>query len=165
MRELCIFQLVLKSNRNGQEKDLITLSNHQKISYLSHAVDLAFAITTWKSQGGTFEIVVVLLESYNAPSKQKLSFELLYVMFSRVKNAGGFRCMPLSAPLELRKKLQRLYPNIFATKYRMDINEDGFWDESKSEEQSREQPKTKTHCNQPKAAIARQKHKEALKKK
>jgi hypothetical protein len=55
----------LKSNRNGQEKDLITLSNHQKISYLAHAVDLAFAITTWKSQGGTFEIVVVLLETYN----------------------------------------------------------------------------------------------------
>ena len=154
----------LKTNRGGEDKDSITLSNDQKIAYLAHAVDLSFAITTWKSQGGTFEIVVVLLESYNASSKQKLSFELLYVMFSRVKNAGGFRCLPLSAPLELRKKLRRLYPNIFATKYRMDINEDGFWDGSKSEEQSREQPKTKTHRNQPKAAIARQKHKEALKK-
>jgi energy-coupling factor transporter ATP-binding protein EcfA2 len=155
----------LKTNRGGEDKDSITLSNDQKIAYLAHAVDLSFAITTWKSQGGTFEIVVVLLESYNASSKQKLSFELLYVMFSRVKNAGGFRCLPLSAPLELRKKLRRLYPNIFAAKYRMDINEDGFWDGSKSEEQSREQPKTKTHRNQPKAAIARQKHKEALKKK
>ena len=46
----------------------------------------------------------------------------------------------------------------------MDINEDGFWDGSKSEEQSREQPKTKTHRNRPKAAIARQKNKEASKK-
>ena len=66
--------------------------------------------------------------------------------------------------MELRKKLRRLYPNIFATKYRMDINEDGFWDGSKSEEQSREQPKTKTHRNRPKAAIARQKNKETSKK-
>ena len=95
----------LKRNRKGKENDSITLSNDQKLFYQAHAVDLSFAITTWKSQGGTFENVVSLLESHNGLSRQKLSFELLYVMFSRVTKASGFRCMPLSAPLDLRNQL------------------------------------------------------------
>jgi hypothetical protein len=147
----------LKTNRGGNEKDCITLSNGLKLPYLSHAVDLAFAITTWKSQGGTFEYVVALLESFGASHRQKLSFELLYVMFSRVKKASGFRCFPLSAPKELRKRLRSLYPNIFATRYRMDVkNIEGRWDSTKSQQQAQTQPKSKRHRNQPIASATQQ---------
>jgi hypothetical protein len=64
--------------------------------------------------------------------------------------------MPLSAPESLRQRLRKLYPNFYATKYRMDINKNGFWDPTKSEEQAREQPKTEVHREQPRASLARQ---------
>jgi hypothetical protein len=146
-----------KTNRQCDNKEKIFLANNQALSYHVHAVDLSFAITTWKSQGGTFEYIIALLENYGGSSKQKLSYELLYVMFSRVKKAQRFRCMPLSAPLDLRNRLRKLYPNLYAIKYRMDINDDGYWDPKHSEQQMMDKDnKSKLHRNRPKAALAKE---------
>ena len=145
----------LKSCRRASEKDSVKLPNNRPIEYKAHAVDLSFAITTWKSQGGTFEYIIALLESFTGAFRQRLTYELLYVMFSRVKEAVHFRCMPLSAENDLRARLRRYYPNIYATKYRMDINEDGYWDSTRSEIQEQEQPRGIAHRNRPLAAIAR----------
>ncbi len=60
----------------------------QSVTYYAHAVDLAFAITVWKCQGGTFKYIIALLE--HTPGSPALSFENLYVMFTRVKRANHF---------------------------------------------------------------------------
>jgi hypothetical protein len=62
----------------------------QSVTYYAHAVDLAFAITVLKCQGGTFKYIIALLE--HTPGSPALSFENLYVMFTRVKKASNFRC-------------------------------------------------------------------------
>ncbi len=94
------------------------------MTYYAHAVDLAFAVTVWKCQGGTFEYIIALLE--HTPGSPTLTFEELYVMFTRVKRACGFRCLPLS-PAFTKAKLYHLRPKILATKWRMDIDESGYW--------------------------------------
>ncbi len=58
------------------------------MTYYAHAVDLAFAITVCKCQGGTFKYIIALLE--HTPGSPALSFENLYVMFTRVKKANNF---------------------------------------------------------------------------
>jgi hypothetical protein len=55
------------------------------MTYYAHAVDLAFVITVWKCQGGTFAYIIALLE--HTPGIPTLTFEKLYVMFTRVKMA------------------------------------------------------------------------------
>ncbi len=60
----------------------------QSVTYYAHAVDLAFAITVWKCQGGTFKFIIVLLE--HTPGSPALSFENLNVMFPRVKKDNNF---------------------------------------------------------------------------
>jgi hypothetical protein len=87
-------------------------------------MDLAFAITVWKCQGGTFEYIIALLEQ--SPGSPALTFEKLYVMFTRVKEANHFRCLPIS-PIYDKQTLFRLRPKILATKWRMDIDEHGYW--------------------------------------
>jgi Ulp1 family protease len=77
-------------------------------------------------------------------------------MFSRVKKACRFRCMPLSAPVDVKKRLKNLRPNIFATRYRMDISKSGFWDPTNSEREAAQQERSTVHRSQPKAALARQ---------
>ena len=94
------------------------------IGYYAHAVDLAFAITVWKSQSGMFKYIIRLLE--HSPGSPTLTFETLYVMFTRVKKAAHFRCMPLSPKYD-QQKLFHLWPKILATKWRMDISKDGYW--------------------------------------
>jgi len=59
---------------------------NQSVPYHAHAVDLAFAITVWKCQGGTFKYIIALLE--HTPGSPALSFENLYVMFTKVKEAN-----------------------------------------------------------------------------
>jgi hypothetical protein len=60
------------------------------------------------------------------PGCPTLTFEKLYVMFTRVKKACKFRCLPLS-PAFNKAKLYHLHPKILATKWRMDIGRDGYW--------------------------------------
>jgi hypothetical protein len=105
-------------------KNTIKLAEEKKIEYISHAVDLSFAITTWKSQGATLDYVIALLE--HSPRSPKITFEMLYVMFSRVRSAAHFRCMPLSKGFR-KLCLARLRPNVMAVKWRMDIDENGYW--------------------------------------
>jgi hypothetical protein len=122
------------------------LPDNVKVVYHAHAVDLSFAITTWKSQGGTYDYIIALLENARPP----LSFELLYVMFSRVRQASRFRCMPLLDRDKTRKLLFKMRPKIDAVKWRMDVrNKDGKWQLPPS--------KTTTHKEKrlPKATVAR----------
>ncbi len=60
----------------------------ESVTYYAHAVDLAFTITDWKYQGGTFDFIIALLEQ--TPGNPTLTFEKLYVMFTRVKKACKF---------------------------------------------------------------------------
>ncbi len=41
--------------------------------YYAHAVDLAFAVTVWKCQKGTFDYIIALLE--HSPGSPTLTFE------------------------------------------------------------------------------------------
>jgi hypothetical protein len=100
------------------------VGTQESVTYYAHAVDLAFAITIWKCQGGTFEYIIALLE--HSPGSPALTFEKLYVLFTRVKEANHFRCLPLS-PIYDKRTLFHLRPKILATKWQMDINEHGYW--------------------------------------
>jgi hypothetical protein len=65
------------------------VGTQESVVYYAYAVDLAlFAITVWKSQGGTFEYIIALLE--HSPGSPPLTFEKLYVIFTRVKKATRF---------------------------------------------------------------------------
>jgi hypothetical protein len=92
--------------------------------YYVHAVDLAFAITVWKCQGGTFDYIIALLE--HTPGSPTLTFEKLHVMFTRVKMACQFCCLSLLAAFN-KAKLYHLRPKDLATKWRMDIDKKGYW--------------------------------------
>ncbi len=58
----------------------------ESVTYYAQAVDLAFAMTVWECQGGTFDYIIALLEQ--TPGSPTLTFENLYVMFTRVKKAS-----------------------------------------------------------------------------
>ncbi len=94
------------------------------MTYYTHAVDLAFAVTVWKCQGGTFDYIIALLK--HTPGSPTLTFEKLYVMFTRVKRACQFQCLPLF-PAFNKATLYHLRPKILAKKWRMDIDESGYW--------------------------------------
>ncbi len=94
------------------------------MTYYAHAVDLAFAITVWKCQGSTFDYIIALLE--RTPGSPTLTFEKLYVMFTKVEMACKFWFLPLS-PAFNKAKLYNIRPKILATKWRMDIDENGYW--------------------------------------
>jgi hypothetical protein len=63
----------------------VKVGTQESVTYYAHAVDLAFAITVWKSQEGTFEYMIALLE--HTPGSPALTFEKLYVMFTSVMMA------------------------------------------------------------------------------
>ena len=100
------------------------VGTQESVTYYAHAVDLAFAITVWKCQGGTFDYIHALLE--HTPGSPTLTFEKLYVMCTLVKMACLFCCLPLS-PAFNKAKLYYLQPNILATKWRMNIDKRGYW--------------------------------------
>ncbi len=102
----------------------VKVGTQESVTYYAHAVDLAFAITVWKCQGGTFDYIIALLE--HTPASPTLTFEKLYVMFTRVKMPFKFRCLPLS-PAFNKAKLYHLHPKILATTWRMDIDKSGYW--------------------------------------
>jgi hypothetical protein len=105
-------------------KKKVIVGTQESVNYYAHAVDLAFAITVWKCQGGTFDYIISLLE--HTPGSPTLTFEKLYVIFTRVKMACRFRCLPLS-PAFNKAKLYHLHPKLLATKWRMDIDKGGYW--------------------------------------
>jgi hypothetical protein len=53
--------LNLAPNSNLSIKDA-KVGTQESVAYYAHAVDLVFAITVWKCQGGTFDYVIALLE-------------------------------------------------------------------------------------------------------
>ncbi len=102
----------------------VKVGTQESVTYYAHVVDLAFAITVWKCQGGTLDYIIAVLE--HTPGSPTLTFEKLYVMFTRVKKACQFRCLPLS-PAFNKAKLYHLRPKSLATKWRMDIDKSGYW--------------------------------------
>jgi hypothetical protein len=99
----------------------VKVGKQESVTYYVHAVDLAFAITVLKYQGGTFDYIIALLE--HTPGSPTLTFEKLIWMFSRVKMACWFWCLPL-LPEFKKAKLYHLQPKILATKWRMDIDKE-----------------------------------------
>lgn len=100
---------------NTRQTGVLTM-NKLKLPYRKHAVDLAFAITVHKAQGKTLSHVLALLDGENA----RLTFELLYVSFSRVTCKENFRCFPLSDRRATIAKLKSMRPRINAVRYRLD---------------------------------------------
>ncbi len=72
----------------SQCKKKVKVGTQESVTYYDHAADLAFAITVWKCQGGTVDYILALLE--HTPGSPTLTFENLYVMFTRVKMACKF---------------------------------------------------------------------------
>jgi hypothetical protein len=66
-------------------KKKVKVGTQESVTYYAQTVDLAFTITVWKCQGGTFDYIIALLE--HTPGSPTLTFEKLYVMFTRVKMA------------------------------------------------------------------------------
>jgi hypothetical protein len=91
-------------------------------TYKRHACDLAFAITVHKAQGKTISHVIVLLDG----DSSMLSYELLYVAFSRVHTSNMYRCFPLQIRAKTHAKMLKLRPRINAIRWRLDTR-DGRW--------------------------------------
>ncbi len=105
-------------------KKKVKVGTQGSAAYYAYAVDLVFAITVWKCQGGTFDYIIALLK--HTPGSPSLTFEKLYVMFTRVKMACQFWCLPLSPALK-KAKLYHLCPKILATIWRMNTDKSGYW--------------------------------------
>jgi hypothetical protein len=137
------------------KQPVVKIGTNASVKILSHAVGLALSCTSWKLQGSTMPLIATLME----PSGRcdMLSYELLYVNYSRVKEDKGYRCLPLSFGYD-KSALKKLRPNIFTVKWRMDIDEDGYWNPGKARErradaaESTRPPKRQV---QPKAAMGR----------
>ncbi len=54
----------------------VKVGTQESVTYYAHSVDLAFAITVWKCQGGTFDYIIALLEQ---PLVVQLSPLRLYI--------------------------------------------------------------------------------------
>jgi hypothetical protein len=108
----------------SQCKKKVRVGTQESVTYYAHAVYLAFAITVWKCQGGAFDYIIALLK--HTPGSPTLASEKLYVMFTRVKKACKFQCLPHS-PAFNKAKLYHLRPKILFTKWRMNIGRDGYW--------------------------------------
>ncbi len=74
-----------------------------------------------------------LIQQYNPPDRQLYLFFPVVIARTahptdrqRVKKACKFWCLPLS-PAFNKAKLYHLRPKILATKWRMDIDRDGYW--------------------------------------
>lgn len=91
--------------------------------YYKH-VNLAFAMSVWKGQGSTFLFLLALLEMSRV--ERRLTFKIIYVMFSRDQESDKFRCLPLSKDFD-KRFWYLLRPSIEAMRWRMDIGEDGLW--------------------------------------
>ncbi len=93
-------------------KKKVRVGTQESVIYYAHAVDLAFAIIVWKCQGGTFDYIIAVLEQI--PGSSTLTFEKLYVMFTRVKKACKFQCLPLSPAFNKAKSyityVQKFWP-------------------------------------------------------
>jgi hypothetical protein len=59
----------------SQCKKRVKVGPQESVTYYAHEVDLAFAITVWKCQGGTFDYMIALLKY--TPGSPTLTFEKL----------------------------------------------------------------------------------------
>jgi hypothetical protein len=117
-----LIQIPIGLTSNCERK--VKVGTQESVTYYAHALDLAFAITVWKCQGGTFDYIIALLA--HTPGCPTLTFEKLYVMFTRVKMACQLQCSPPS-PAFNKAKLYHLCPKLLAKKCRMDIDKSGYW--------------------------------------
>jgi hypothetical protein len=114
------------------------VDTQESVTYDTHAMDLAFSITVWKCQGGTFEYIIALLE--HSPGSPALTFEKLYVMFTRVKEANHLDVCHFLQYMT-SEHFSICDQKILATKWRMDINKHGYWRPWTSTSPALSQPK------------------------
>ena len=91
------------------EKFVCTMYSGHKISASVPKLDLAFAITFWKSQGRTLaEAIIDLNDAVGIANIPKVLLEMLYVAFTRVRSTDDLRLLPLAlgCTLDHLKKLQ-----------------------------------------------------------
>jgi hypothetical protein len=72
--------MCILSDLTSQCNKIAKVGTQEPVTYYAQALDLAYAITVWKCQGGTFKYIVALLEY--SPGSPALTFEKLYVMFT-----------------------------------------------------------------------------------
>lgn len=120
--ETVIIPIGLMNIRSNLIKIKTDDDNTLTIYYQQHAVDLAMALTVWKSQGSTLNKIILLLEG--SPNSPVWQYEHIYVGITRVRSSDDIRCFPLSL-LYNENKLSNLRPNIFTTKWRMNIDDKG----------------------------------------
>ena len=127
-KEKVLIPIGMLDKRSQKKLNTFRMTDNLRMSYASHGVDLAFAVTAWKSQGKTLPYVLMLLNSF--PNSPTVSFEKMYVMASRATKSERLRCFPIPDPIvrhKIETKIRNLRPNIWATKWRMDITKSGMW--------------------------------------
>jgi len=107
---------------DGKECVPLELSNgeievgHTKLSFSSHHVTLAFAVTMHKVQGKTLEKAIICLANHE--KRWKPTFEQLLVAITRVRQADDLRFFPSLCSSDRNfRSLQDLTPNADVTKW------------------------------------------------
>jgi hypothetical protein len=101
-----VIPFVNKKHRN----DTVNISKGQTVSFKSHGIDLAFAITFHKIQGQTKQKVILDLNKRPGVLSH-VDFHGLYVGWSRVKHAVNIRVLPCQNDDNFEHLLQ-LKPNV-----------------------------------------------------
>jgi hypothetical protein len=109
------------SSRGSGDNGKLKIDNIE-LTFKSHGVDLAFALTVWKAQGKTLSHVIALLDGGPGHS---LTYECMYVIKSRVPALDRIKCLGVAA--DPREILSKLRPCPLAVRYRQDIAADGYW--------------------------------------
>jgi hypothetical protein len=119
-------------------KKKVKVWTQESVTYYAHAVDLALPLLFGNVKGALLKIIALLEHTPRSPT---LTSKKIYVMFTRVKLACQFCCLPLSPALN-KAKLYHLRPKVLATKWRMDIDERGYWTPHVSNSPALSVPKT-----------------------
>ena len=88
----------------------------EKFNFKAHNVELALAVTPWKSQGRAY--IRAMMDMSNAFGGKAIPLEMIYVAFTRVSNIRSIRCLPIRNVRELRKHLLNSRMNFWATRFR-----------------------------------------------
>ena len=88
----------------------------EKFKFKAHNVELALAVTPWKSQGRAY--ARAMLDMSNSFGGTAIPLEMIYVAYTRVPNLRSIRCLPLRNVQQLRKHLLNSRMNFWATRFR-----------------------------------------------
>ena len=95
--------------------DLISFHSTVHLLHFLHTLTLSFPFLFSQAQGRTLPAVLLFLET---PPHFSLSYEVLYVMMTRVRNARSLRRLPVKSAKDLANKLAKLRPDFSSTRWR-----------------------------------------------